>query len=46
MALPQAELDTENDSYMRHASPLHEPDDGTFGDDLDVPAFILSLIHI
>ena len=35
MSLTQAELDKENDYYMRQASPLHDPDDGTFGDDLE-----------
>ena len=30
MSLTQAELDKENDYYMRQASPLHDPDDGTF----------------
>ena len=30
-----SELDKENDYYMRQASPLHDPDDGTFGDDLE-----------
>ena len=35
MSLTQAELDKENDYYCRQSSPLHEPDDGTFGDDID-----------
>ena len=35
MSLTQAELDKENDYYCRQSSPLHEPDDGTFGDDLE-----------
>ena len=35
MSLTQAELDKENDYYMRQASPLHDADDGTFGDDLE-----------
>ena len=35
MSLTQAEFDKENDYYMRQASPLHDPDDGTFGDDLE-----------
>ena len=47
MSLTQAELDKENDYYCRQSSPLHEPDDGTFGDDIDdIVGMYFSLTYI